>query len=62
MTAGEKAGGQKYDIGELEANAETLFNVKPEVAAGALRGCGAAQLTTARAKDLINKFIKRRVI
>jgi hypothetical protein len=58
---GEAGDGQKYDIGELQANAGALFDVKPEVVAGALHGCGAVELTIGQVKTLIKKFIKRRV-
>lgn len=58
---GEAGDGQKYDIRELQANAGALFDVKPEVVAGALHGCGATELTTGQVKKLIGKFLKRRV-
>lgn len=51
----------KYPVEELSANAEALFNVRPEVLAGALYGNVQRDMTIDDAKKAIDQFLKRKV-
>lgn len=52
----------RYLREELLTNAEAIFNVKPEVIAGALHGNKQAEFTVDEMRKLIDSFLKRRVI
>ncbi|GIO33257.1 hypothetical protein J2TS6_43980 [Paenibacillus albilobatus] len=52
----------KYPIDELSAHAEALFNVRPEVLAGALHGVNQSELTIDEAKKAVDQFLKRKAI
>lgn len=57
-----KSNEPQYPVEELLANAEALFQVKPEILKGALHGLAKAKLTIGEAQNLIDKFLKRKVI
>lgn len=50
-----------YPREELLANAEALFNVKPEVMAGALYGSDQEEFTVEEMIKLVDSFLKRRI-
>lgn len=60
-TAEEVKVSPTYPREELQANAEALFLVKPEVIAGALYGSDQAEYSVAEMEELINSFLKRRI-
>lgn len=51
----------RYPVEELAANAQALFDVKPEVLAGALHGAEVAEMSVSEAKALIRKFLREKV-
>ncbi|RJG26706.1 hypothetical protein ABU162_04450 [Paenibacillus thiaminolyticus] len=51
----------RYPVEELAANAQALFDVKPEVLAGALHGVEVAEMSVSEAKALIRKFLREKV-
>lgn len=51
----------RYPVEELAANAQALFDVQPEVLAGALHGTEADVLTIPETKALIRKFLREKV-
>jgi|GEM_PF-2369049 len=51
----------KYHREELLANAEALFNVKPEVLLGALNGYEQQELSVEEMRKVLDDFLKRRV-
>ncbi|WP_019420189.1 hypothetical protein [Paenibacillus sp. OSY-SE] len=51
----------RYPAEELAANAQALFDVKPEVLAGALNGSETAELSVSETKALIRKFMREKV-
>jgi hypothetical protein len=51
----------KYTKEELVANAKKVFDVKPEVVKGALYGNEGSSFTKDEIKELIEKFMNRRV-
>ncbi len=60
-TAEEVKVSPTYPREELQANAEVLFRVKPEVIAGALYGSNQAEFSVEEMKTLIDSFLKRRI-
>ncbi|AWB45323.1 hypothetical protein DCC85_14550 [Paenibacillus sp. CAA11] len=51
----------KYTLQELEAEAEALFNVRPEVLQGAFYGAQETEHTVEQAKLKIQQFMKAMV-
>jgi len=52
----------KYSRDEFIENAQALFQVKPEIVAGAIHQVGENQLTIDEAKRLVGQFLKRKVL
>lgn len=52
----------RYSRQELIANARAIFGHAPEVAAGALHGKKAQELTLAEVKQAIKDFLERKAI
>ena len=52
---------EKYSRNELISNARAIFDVMPEVVAGALHDNDAEELSISEVKQAIRKFLKRRV-
>ncbi|MCD9020499.1 hypothetical protein [Cohnella silvisoli] len=55
-------GDDKYSRDELVQNAQALFSVNSEAAAGALHGTIQDQFTIDEAKRLVGHFMKRKVL
>ena len=51
----------KYQLEDLTANADALFQCRPEVLAGAVRGKDQNEYTVAEMRQLINNFLNRKV-
>jgi hypothetical protein len=52
---------EKYGLDLLIGNAEALFGVRPEAAAGALHGIHQTALSLDEARSLVQQFMKRKV-
>ena len=52
---------QVYTLAELKENAMAIFNVQPEVIAGALYGNSKQEFTVSELQKLINKFLRKKV-
>ncbi|BBI31451.1 hypothetical protein [Cohnella abietis] len=52
----------QYNRDELIKNAQAIFQVNPEVVAGALQGTNQIQITVEEAKRLVGQFLKRKVL
>jgi len=57
----EAANVSVYDRNELIAQARVVFNVQPEVVAGALHGVDKQELTLAEAREAVKKFLDGKV-
>lgn len=51
-----------YQIHELMAESEALLGVKPEVFAGALEGAAVETLQVKEAKQLVEQFLRKKVL
>lgn len=51
-----------YPIHELMAESEALLGVKPEVFAGALEGAAKETLQVKEAKQLVEQFLRKKVL
>ncbi|HEX3046208.1 MAG TPA: hypothetical protein VHY08_15740 [Bacillota bacterium] len=51
----------KYSLAELTAYSNELFQCRPEVVAGAVRGKLQNEYTVEELRQLINKFLNRKV-
>ncbi|WP_239616152.1 hypothetical protein [Cohnella mopanensis] len=52
----------QYNRDEFIQNAQALFQVKPEIVAGAIHQVEKDQLTIDEAKRLVDQFLKRKVL
>lgn len=51
----------KYQLAELAARVDVLFNCRPEVVAGAVCGSNQTEYTVAEMREYISKFLNKKV-
>lgn len=50
-----------YPVSELAANAKKIFGTRPECVTAALKAAGKSECTILKAKEIVDKFLKREV-
>lgn len=50
-----------YPVSELAANAKKIFGTRPECVTAALKAAGKSECTIPKAKEIVDKFLKREV-